>query len=96
MYHVMLNYYFKSVSSFNQIKITKLKRKNKGPIDGKTHQCDYCEKTFSRPSDLSKHTRVHTGERPFKCGACSKAFTQKGHLKRHMEVHSFCKSLQQK
>ena len=52
------------------------------------NKCKYCDKTFLKPSQLIRHTRVHTGERPFKCVTCNRAFNQKGALQLHMVKHT--------
>ena len=33
-----------------------------------SHQCEYCRKLFSWPSDLKMHVRIHTHEKPFRWG----------------------------
>ncbi|XP_038053859.1 zinc finger protein 236-like isoform X3 [Patiria miniata] len=56
-----------------------------GPI----YTCPLCSMTFRHTSQLMRHRRTHTNERPFECVDCHQAFRRKCHLKRHWQrIHS--------
>nr|XP_033788622.1 zinc finger protein 350-like isoform X2 [Geotrypetes seraphini] len=50
--------------------------------------CDTCGKSFNQKCHLSRHSKYHTGERPFSCTECGKSFVRKDCLRRHQDIHA--------
>ncbi|PGH34511.1 hypothetical protein GX50_02694 [[Emmonsia] crescens] len=49
-----------------------------------------CRKAFNRKSDLCRHFRIHTNERPYRCSFpdCTKSFIQRSALTVHSRTHT--------
>ena len=53
-------------------------------------RCDHagCGKRFSRQYELARHTRKHTGEKPFQCTVCQRYFSRSDHRNTHSRTHT--------
>ncbi|KAL0486456.1 hypothetical protein AKO1_012020 [Acrasis kona] len=56
--------------------------------DDGQYTCDVCSKTFTDKSNLTKHIRVHTKEKPYQCEVCDKSFSHSQTLREHLFTHT--------
>ncbi|XP_060100174.1 ras-responsive element-binding protein 1 [Heteronotia binoei] len=66
--------------------------KNESKADKRKKVCTICNKRFWSLQDLTRHTRSHTGERPYQCQTCERTFTLKHSLVRHQRIHQKAKN----
>lgn len=72
---------------FSEQKEMELHRAGHG--GGRPRGCQYCSKSFRKPSELRDHLRrMHINERSYQCQLCTKAFFVQHQLKQHVMVHT--------
>ena len=52
------------------------------------YTCQFCPKKFQTTFLVTRHERIHTGEKPFRCETCLKCFNTDHGLVRHVRIHT--------
>ncbi|XP_034485931.1 zinc finger protein 317 isoform X2 [Drosophila innubila] len=71
-------------------KIKQYKQFSRAQIAACRHQEIYllCRKSFTTQKELTRHTRGHTGERPYACRYCPSRFADLGTIRQHERRHT--------
>lgn len=65
-------------------------RPSKTPVHERPFACpiESCDRRFSRSDELTRHIRIHTGQKPFQCRICMRSFSRSDHLTTHVRTHT--------
>nr|XP_029504496.1 zinc finger protein 22-like isoform X2 [Oncorhynchus nerka] len=59
----------------------------KAVTSDRPYRCSECGKTFTSPTSLRIHLKIHSEDKPHQCSVCGKRFLWLCVLKRHQVVH---------
>jgi len=59
---------------------------------GKSHNCQCCQRSFRTKAHLHRHSRIHSGEKPYECPLCKKSFSRLDVCKIHLKNSCHLKS----
>lgn len=62
--------------------------RHRGRSPSRSHICHKCNRGFSRSDMLTRHLRLHTGQKPYRCLTCGQIFSRSDHLATHRRTHT--------
>ncbi|XP_026680019.1 zinc finger protein 182-like, partial [Diaphorina citri] len=62
------------------------------PTPVHANKCTLCPKSFKKASDLVRHMRMHSGEKPYACQVCDKRFSVKSSMVAHVNTHTHART----
>ncbi|XP_078507364.1 uncharacterized protein LOC144767887 [Lissotriton helveticus] len=57
-------------------------------LNVRRYSCTECVKSFKTKTELTRHQRTHSGERPYHCTLCGNRFSLRHHLIGHQRTHT--------
>lgn len=81
------NHYKKSQSNTQRTKYPGTIQVGANGEKRKVYQCSECAFYSHRHSNLIRHMKIHTDERPYKCHLCARAFRTNTLLRNHINTH---------
>ena len=91
--HMLGSPYQQSACSLKLLPVKQRKypnRPSKTPPQERPYACpvETCDRRFSRSDELTRHIRIHTGQKPFQCRICMRSFSRSDHLTTHIRTHT--------